>query len=185
MIFIRHGQSSWNVPFGAWRIDAGIPDPELTDTGREQAKEAAASLGEKGISRLITSPYRRTLETAEIIASMLGVDMTIDPLVRERCAFSCDQGSSPKKLAQRWRGIDFSELDDVWWGGSIESAQGIQQRCREFHQKTVNLADRDRIAVVSHWGFIRTATGRMVENAEIVGWPGLGPDGELPPQGAI
>lgn len=171
MILIRHGQSEWNVPFGAYRIDMGIPDPELTDVGRDQAKLAAERLAERGATRLVTSPYRRTLETAEIIGGILALDIEVEPLVRERCAFSCDQGSSPDKLGKRWPGIDFSSLGEVWWGGGIESAAGIAQRCQQFHQISADWPDRDGVAVVSHWGFIRAATGQMVENAEIVHWP--------------
>lgn len=171
MILIRHGQSEWNVPFGAWRIDSGIPDPKLTEIGREQARLAAARLSERGAVRLISSPYRRTLETAEIIAAILNLDIEVEPLVRERCAFSCDQGSSPKSLADRWPGIDFSGIGEVWWGGGIESADGIDRRCRQFHELSAGWHDRPAVAVVSHWGFIKAATGRMVENAEIVDWP--------------
>lgn len=171
MILIRHGQSRWNVEFGAFRIDTGLPDPGLTRLGRDQAEAAAARLDGLGIVRLIASPYTRTLETAEIIASILSLDISIEPLVRERCAFSCDQGSSPASLAGRWPGIDFSGLDEVWWGGGIESAESISRRCSQFHQQTAGLPDRSRVAVVSHWGFIRAATGKMVENAEIVHWP--------------
>jgi len=168
---VRHGQSEWNVSFGAWRIDAGIPDPSLTELGREQARLTAERLAPHDIRWVITSPYSRALETAEIIATHLGVDIRVDPLVRERCAFSCDQGKSPGDLAERWPCIDFSALDEVWWGGAIESVDSIKQRCRRFFEATRDLPDRDRVAVISHWGFIRVATGRMVENAEIVHWP--------------
>ena len=171
MRLVRHGQSEWNVSFGAWRIDAGIPDPSLTALGREQARLAAERLAPHGITRVIASPYSRTVETAEIIAKQLGVDISVEPLVRERCAFSCDQGKPPGDLAQRWPGIDFSALEDVWWGGAIESANSIKQRCQRFFEATQHLADRESVAVISHWGFIRAATGRMVENAEIVHWP--------------
>ena len=173
MMLIRHGQSTWNVPFGAWRIDAGIPDPVLTEIGRTQARLAASRLEQHGIKRLISSPYRRTLETAEIIADILNLDISVEPLVRERCAFSCDQGSSPFELARRWPGVDFSALADTWWGDCIESVDGINRRCQLFREKSAQLPDRHVVAVVSHWGFIRAATGRMVENAEILAWPEL------------
>lgn len=171
MILVRHGQSEWNVPFGAFRIDAGIPDPDLTEIGRAQAQQAAETLADHKLNRLVASPYRRTLATASIIGDILGLDIEVEPLVRERCAFSCDQGSSPTELAERWPNIDFSGLGEIWWGGGIESALAIQRRRQEFYDKSRLWADRNHVAVISHWGFIRAATGRMVENAEIVHWP--------------
>lgn len=61
MILLRHGQTPFNVHFGATRIDPGIPDPELTETGRAQAKAAAAALRGRPVKRLIASPYVRAL----------------------------------------------------------------------------------------------------------------------------
>ncbi|MCB1970431.1 MAG: histidine phosphatase family protein [Geminicoccaceae bacterium] len=168
MLLIRHGESEWNVPFGAVRIDAGIPDPELTARGRQQAMDAAAGLERQGIRRIIASPYRRTLQTASIIAAKLGVDIEVEALVRERCAFSCDQGTSRDELQRAWPDLDFSALADRWWGARIESVRSIEQRAGTFLRRTETLADRDHILVVCHWGFILAATGQSVDNAAIV-----------------
>ena len=152
------------------RIDAAIPDPALTATGRAQAGLAADQLREHGITRLIASPYRRTLETAVIIAERLGLDIEVDPLVRERCAFSCDQGSPASVLAGLWPDLDFSGLDELWWGRRIESQASIEGRSRTFAAAMARRADWPSVAVVSHWGFIRASTGRSLGNAELVRW---------------
>jgi len=52
----------------------GNSDPELNDTGRKQAHEAAQELKDKGINMILSSPQKRTMETAEIIATALGID---------------------------------------------------------------------------------------------------------------
>ena len=101
MILIRHGQSEFNVHYGRTRQDPGIRDPVLTEEGRAQAYAAAATLGAHDVRRLVSSPYRRALETAEIIAGALGLPVTVDPTVGERAAFSCDFGSGPDELARR------------------------------------------------------------------------------------
>jgi broad specificity phosphatase PhoE len=165
---IRHAESAWNEHFSASRIDVGLPDPELTARGREQAHAAAGRLRGSGVTRLVTSPYRRTLETASILAAELGVPITVDPLVRERCAFSCDQGSSPVALASEWPGLDFSGLEEVWWGGAIESWPSLAGRCAAFRAALRAMPDRRSLAVVSHWGFIRGLTGAELHNTESI-----------------
>jgi len=67
---ILHGQTSYDAE---GRI-IGNSDPELNETGRAQAHESALELKEKGIDMILSSPQKRTMETAEIIAEELGID---------------------------------------------------------------------------------------------------------------
>ena len=67
---ILHGQTDYDAE---GRI-IGNSDPELNDTGREQSLEAAHKLSGKGIDMILSSPQKRTIETAEIIAGVLGID---------------------------------------------------------------------------------------------------------------
>jgi len=67
---ILHGQTDFDAE---GRI-IGNSDPVLNDTGREQAGEAGANLQNKGIDMILSSPQKRTMETAEIIAKSLGID---------------------------------------------------------------------------------------------------------------
>ena len=108
MILLRHGQSEFNLHFTATRRDPGIPDPRLTPLGEEQARTAAAALQGLGLRRIIVSPYTRTLQTAQPVARALGLPMVVNPLVRERCAFSCDIGTPRSALEAAWPGQDFS-----------------------------------------------------------------------------
>jgi len=168
MILIRHGQSEFNVHYGRTRQDPGIRDPALTALGRAQAQAAAGALGALGLRRLVTSPYRRALETAEIIAEALGLPVTIDPVIGERVAFSCDIGSGPDELARRWPTWSFDHLAEQWWPAHEEPETGLRARCERFRDLTDALADRDHVAIVSHWGFIRALTGLAVQNATAV-----------------
>lgn len=167
-LLIRHAESAWNEHFGASRIDVGWPDPPLTARGIEQAQTAAERLRAEDIRRVITSPYRRTLQTASIIAGALGLPITLDPSVRERCAFSCDQGTAPGELARLWPELDFTGLDELWWGGVIESWTSLAARCAAFRARLGRAADRDRVCVVTHWGFIRGLTGAELHNTDFI-----------------
>lgn len=140
------------------------PDPSLTPEGVAEARAAAAQLVDAGISRILTSPYRRALQTAGILAEAIGAPIAIEPLVRERRAFSCDEGSSPARLAQEWPHLDFSGVEDLWWGPMIESHPSLEARMRRFLVKARSMPDPTSVAIVTHWGFIRCATGREVGN---------------------
>lgn len=61
---VRHGQTDANVEgrYVAWS------DHRLNQTGREQAVGLAERLAGRGVRRVFTSPVRRAIETAEILA---------------------------------------------------------------------------------------------------------------------
>jgi glucosyl-3-phosphoglycerate phosphatase len=168
MLLIRHAESEWNRIFGPTRIDAGIFDPPITPEGAEQARAAAEELRHLAPSRIIASPYRRTLQTATLIAERLGLPITVDAMVRERCAFSCDQGTLAATLREEWPQLDLSHLPERWWGSTIESMESLARRAQLFLERARALADRDQVIVVSHWGFIRGVTGVEAGNLEAV-----------------
>jgi broad specificity phosphatase PhoE len=168
LILVRHGQSEWNQHYGRTRIDPNIPDPPLTNEGRRQAAAAAGALAEWGVERMLVSPYRRTLETADIIGSALKIPIIIEPLVRERAAFSCDIGTPRSQLATRWPQFIFDHVEEVWWPTAEETDVELDRRCRRFRATARELQDWPRVAVVSHWGFIRGLAGIETKNGECI-----------------
>jgi len=168
MILLRHGQSEFNVVYSATRVDPGIPDPRLTEEGRRQALAAAEVLREESLDRIVTSPYTRALETAEIIAGKLGLEVEIEPLVREQRLFHCDIGSPRALLAERWPALDFARLEERWWPDLDESEGRLSQRALSFRDLMKSRAHWRRLAVVTHWGFIRALTGQRVPNGHLL-----------------
>jgi broad specificity phosphatase PhoE len=166
MILLRHGQSEFNLHFGATRRDPGIVDPRLTELGHAQAEEAAQHLLGQGIERIIVSPYTRTLQTARPVAAALGLPVTIDPIVRERFAFACDIGSSRAALEREWPTHDFSGIEDVWWPGEEEPEELIVDRAARFRTALARRHDWSNTLVISHWGFILSLTGQSVANGQ-------------------
>lgn len=92
---VRHAESLGNVADAAAH-DAGAEvldltqrdaDVPLSDTGREQATGLARWLGEPGRSRpdvVISSPYRRALNTARIACEHVQPEIEQDERLRER-----------------------------------------------------------------------------------------------------
>jgi broad specificity phosphatase PhoE len=170
MILVRHGQSEFNVHYGATRRDPGIRDAPLTGLGREQARGAAAALEGAPLERIVASPYTRTIETAEILAARLRLPITVEPLIGERAAFSCDVGTPAALLAERWPHLAFHHLGDPWWPAHEESEEALALRCGRFREAVAGSEDWRRILVVTHWGVIRTLTGMPVKNCTALRW---------------
>ncbi len=78
LILVRHGQSQYNVD------QTGGEDAPLTGLGRMQARRVGAYLATRfEIEALYASSYIRARETAEIVNEFLGLELTLDPDLRE------------------------------------------------------------------------------------------------------
>ncbi len=168
ILFARHAESEWNARFSTSRIDPGLPDPPLTARGREQAQLLARRLAAEGVVRLITSPYRRALETALIVAQELGVPLEVEPLVRERFAFTCDIGTPASRLRREFPRLPLDHLPEYWWSPRVESDGTVRARIRQLCRRLAADSGPRPLAVISHWGFLRVLTGRPLDNAELV-----------------
>jgi broad specificity phosphatase PhoE len=168
MLLIRHGESEFNVHYGRTRIDPGIEDPRLTENGIAQVAAAAERLRGEPVTRIVTSPYTRTLHTSKIIAEVLDAPVEIDNLVRERFHFACDIGTPRSVLAAAWSHLDLSHLEERWWPHESEPEAGIEARAAAFAAAMTARADMATTLVVTHWGFIKALTGERVGNASIL-----------------
>ena len=75
LLLLRHGQTD----LSRQRRYSGRGNPELTDTGRRQAADAARYLaGKGGIAAVVTSPLQRAYDTAAAAAGALGLPVTVD-----------------------------------------------------------------------------------------------------------
>jgi len=132
LTLLRHGETDYN----ARSLFQGRTDEPLNDVGEEQAKRAAASIGESriiasplraepssvgGVDRIISSPLKRARKTAEAFG--------MEPEIDERW-IECNFGE--------WEGHPISSIDSEKWeryktdpsyqppGG--ESISEVQQR---------------------------------------------------------
>lgn len=104
LALIRHGQTDWNL---AGRMQ-GRTDIPLNDTGREQALAAASALAAEPWDAVVSSPLGRARETAEIIASAIGVPLgsPYDELIEQD--FGAAEGTLVADLDARWPDRDFA-----------------------------------------------------------------------------
>ena len=79
LLMVRHGESEANVGL------SDDPDCPLTPRGLGQARALAHRLARHALPGFValTSPYRRAVQTAEVLASAIGVRFEIDTDLRE------------------------------------------------------------------------------------------------------
>jgi broad specificity phosphatase PhoE len=95
ILLARHGETDWNRE-GRFQ---GHADPPLNRTGRAQAVDLSAALMAEQLSAVYSSPLRRALETAEVLAASHGLEpVPVDDL-RE-----VDVGS--------WSGLTRAEVEE-------------------------------------------------------------------------
>jgi len=78
LYFVRHGlREDFENP--AWKETCENPwDPPLSANGREQAADVGAFFAEKTIHSIFSSPFMRTLETAQAVAEGCGAPIRIE-----------------------------------------------------------------------------------------------------------
>ncbi|WP_115686117.1 bifunctional RNase H/acid phosphatase [Corynebacterium senegalense] len=105
-VLLRHGQTAQSVE----KRYSGTSDPELTDTGREQARRAAAAVAAMGpIDVVVSSPLARARETARACAEVLGgVDVAVEEGFRE-VDFGAFEGLTRAEASER-----FAEEFGAW-----------------------------------------------------------------------
>jgi probable phosphoglycerate mutase len=97
LLLLRHGETPL-TPLKRFSGSGG-EDPALSAAGRAQAGRAAAALAARPgtVDAVVSSPLTRCRETAAAVAARLGLDVTVEPGLRET-----DFGA--------WEGLTFGEV---------------------------------------------------------------------------
>ncbi|MDF1484527.1 histidine phosphatase family protein [Ramlibacter sp. H39-3-26] len=160
IIAIRHGETAWNVDT---RIQGHLDIP-LNDTGRRQAGQLAAALGEEPVSAIYASDLSRAWETAQAVGRTTGAPVHAAPALRER-GFGIFEGKTFAEVetalpaqALRWRRRD---PDFEPEGG--ESLRRFRTRVTQAAHGLAARHPGQLIALVAHGGVLdvlyRDATG--------------------------
>ena len=136
LLLVRHGETDWNA---AGRLQ-GHTDRPLNDYGRRQARELADRLAGDGIQAVYASDLARARETAEILGARLGLEVAVDPDLREK-----DWGT--------WEGLTSDERVHVEFEG--ESTEAHRERVLRAVRRIVAAHPEERVAVVTHGGSLR------------------------------
>ncbi len=140
-IFImRHGGSEANKK-GVISYESQEND-HLLAGGKEGVLVSAKELKNKNIDLIISSPFVRTKETAELVAQEIGLDenkILFDDRLKEIHCIGCD--------GKRWLDIDLRKNVD-----QVESLQDAHKRVMHFMYEIDEKYKGKNILVVSHGG---------------------------------
>ncbi len=90
--FVRHGQTETNLKMMNGEV-IGENDAPLNETGLKQAVETAENLKDVNFDVILSSPYKRAIQTAEVIAKDRKMPITIKNNLRERDGGNIDEKS--------------------------------------------------------------------------------------------
>ncbi|QKJ19559.1 histidine phosphatase family protein [Microbacterium hominis] len=155
LTLIRHGETDWNRD----RRIQGSTDIPLNDTGRAQARAAAAALRDtldltQPVS-VVASDLSRAAETAAIIAHELGLDApALTPALRERSygvAEGMDIAQFRAEYGETWaRAVPGAEtLPDL----RARGLAALERAVADVRRQTAPAAAS--LIVVAHGGLIR------------------------------
>ena len=153
LLLVRHGVTEYSV---AKRF-AGRSDLELTEAGREQARRAAGRVAELGpVDVLISSPLRRTRQTADQLADQLELPVLIEDGMVET-DFGDWDGYTYAEVSQKWP----AELQRWLADPSVappsgESFETVTRRVRRARDRILAQHGGKTVVVVSHVSPIKT-----------------------------
>lgn len=136
VIFVRHGQSEANA-----QGIAGM-DSDLTEKGRQQAKETAQKISGKNITKILCSDLKRAKETAEIIAKQIGGEVEVWSELRE-----ADYGDFEGKPNDQNEKLNLENAVNEKTG---ESLQDLKDRAQIVWEKLKEIQTSGNILVVGH-----------------------------------
>lgn len=155
LTLVRHGETEWNRT----RRIQGSTDIPLNDVGRQQARDAAATL-RVGLNAdapvvVVASDLSRARETAEIIAAELGVHVSrLYPDLRER-AYGEAEGIDAEQFHARWG--DWHNADvpgaEPWPQVRARGLRALRRVVRDARRETAPVAAS--VIVVTHGAMIR------------------------------
>jgi probable phosphoglycerate mutase len=163
LVLVRHGVTAHTA---AKKFSGGLKsaNPGLSEEGRAQVRSTADWLAPiaPGIAAVVSSPVRRTLESAEILAERLGKTVDVEPRFAEM-EFGTWDGLTFAEVAER----DREGLDG--WVGSLETPPPGGESFREVEERVLSGLDAliasypgQSVLVVSHVTPIKALVARAI-----------------------
>ena len=150
-----------------------IFDAPLTELGFEQAADARNRVSKLGITRVITSPLTRAIQTANTIFDGVA-PIEVNHAHHELLKFSGDVGRPPEALKRDFPDLYFEHLPSRWWYGHDEVGIAVpaepmpifQNRIAQFAAQLNNVI-QEAVAIVDHGNAFQEIIDFMLKNCEL------------------
>jgi probable phosphoglycerate mutase len=171
LILVRHAESEGNRD----RVFTRSPAVPITERGRAQAQAVGSWIEQRARpSVIVTRPFVRARQTADILAAALGVPVVVEPDLREQSYG--EMAGQPYGTLREAPGYDPHSYWE-WRPPAGETLVEVAARAGSALDRLVHAHPSDDVVVVSHGGVMaalwRHVTGawrpgRVVPNAGIV-----------------
>lgn len=144
-------------------------DPELAADGWEQARRLPAALSRYPVSRLISSPQRRAVQTAQPVAAATGLSVDIDERLAEY-----DRAMShyiPLEQVRAERPEDWARMAAGELPVGVDPAAFGQRVWAALHDIVGAAGHDDTVAVFSHGGVINVVLHEVLQTAKTLSFP--------------
>lgn len=163
IFLIRHGQTTGDIEdrYG------GDYDDHLTIKGKNQAKRLAEKLKSKDIEIIFSSPRIRALETAEILANTLELEIRVVENIRERNSYGALTGMIKTEAKKKYPELAEAIKDRTGIIAGVESYSNFKGRIINSIEELSKLNFK-KIAIVTHSGpiycFFREVFKEEIDN---------------------
>ena len=144
-------------------------DPELAPDGVQQARRLPAALARFPLSRLISSPQRRAIQTAEPVAAARDLPIEIDDRFAEydrELPMYIPVEQIRQEMPEEWARLAQGHLP------SAVDADAFRARIRAAVDDLVTATDPDdTVAVFSHGGVINVLLHEVLGTARLLSFP--------------
>jgi broad specificity phosphatase PhoE len=156
---IRHGLTQSNRD-----RRCSAPADELSDAGRQQARDAANAIRMINLGRIICSPFPRAIETAQLVTGLSRDAFLIDDLCRER-DFGGLAGLSHDQVVSSLPGVEYIDVAGIPYsvnppGG--ETLEELQARGGLFYRKLLCEHKTGAVVIFSHGNFLQQFRGTVL-----------------------
>ena len=182
---VRHGESTWNTQ---GLCQGHRDDAELTARGIAQAAAVAEQLSSLSVSAVYSSDLRRAMQTAVVVAEVLGRRVIRDARLRER-SLGVLEGTVLAEASPTVTGIEgglVRDPDARPYGG--ESVRDLYQRAAAFYDELARWPNErpGDVILVAHGGTLRVLRAYLsgipvdgmhweaLENARVLRIDGVG-----------
>ena len=160
VMLIRHGDTDWNVE----EIFRGRADVELNEIGIKQAELLAKYFADERIVAIYSSPLKRALRTAEIIAVTHHIDVITAPELID-FEYGEWQGLSHDTVKEKYKA-----LYDEWLTNPHLVKVPKGESLDDVRKRATSLVDR---IIIKHEGTVALVSHRVVGKVLICALLGL------------
>lgn len=162
LLLVRHALPLRNEPGEG-------SDPDLAALGRDQARRLPAALARFPITRLVSSPQRRAVQTAQPVSDAMKLPVQIDERLAEY-----DRGMShymPLEEVREQRPDDWNRMAAGQLPGSVDTDAFRARVLAGLRDVIAGVDHDDTVAVFTHGGVINVVLHDVLGTPNPLGFP--------------